>query len=164
MAASHKGSFRPKNKDKYRGNSENITYRSGWELSCMMKFDNNPNVLEWSSETVVVPYRSEVDRLIEQRTGRRKIVHKYFIDFYVKLKQKDGKTVQKLIEVKPYGETIEPDRKRYKGRNAAQRYATDVKKWLINKAKWTAAKTFAANRGMDFEIYTEKKIYGQKDN
>ena len=49
----YKGKFRPKNPQKYRGDPTKIIYRSLWERNCMRYFDENPNVLKWSSEEVI---------------------------------------------------------------------------------------------------------------
>ena len=50
-------------------------------ISYIMSFlDNNTNVLEWSSEEHIIPYRSPLD-------GK---VHRYFPDFFVKKNYKDS--------------------------------------------------------------------------
>ena len=49
------------------------------------------NVLEWGSEEVIIPYVLPWD-------GR---VHRYFPDFYMKVKQASGTTKKFIIEVKP---------------------------------------------------------------
>ena len=77
----HQGKFKPINPTKYLGDPTNIIYRSSWERQCMIYFDNNPNIIQWGSEEVVIPYRSPLD----------KRVHRYFVDFVVKAKTKDGK-------------------------------------------------------------------------
>ena len=82
----HRGRFNPKNPEKYRGDVTAIVYRSGYEVKFMNWCDKNSDVTEWNSEEVVVPYRSPMDNK----------VHRYFIDFYIKV---NGK--QYLIEVKP---------------------------------------------------------------
>ena len=52
----YKGKFIPTNPKKYIGDSNNIIYRSMWERRCMKYFDNNPGVLQWSSEEIAIPY------------------------------------------------------------------------------------------------------------
>ena len=52
----YKGKFTPENPSKYAGDSNNIIYRSMWERRCMKYFDNNPSILQWASEEVVIPY------------------------------------------------------------------------------------------------------------
>jgi hypothetical protein len=64
----------------------------------MQKLDEHPDVLEWSSEEVVIPYRSPID-------GK---VHRYFVDFWVKKKDRSGNIICDLIEVKPFSQTKPP--------------------------------------------------------
>jgi hypothetical protein len=78
----HQGKFKPRNPEKYRGDVNNITYRSSWELKLLMRLDNHQDVVYYSSEETVIPYRSPIDSK----------THRYFVDFLVKVKQKDGKT------------------------------------------------------------------------
>ena len=99
MARDYKqGFFRPMNPKKYRGDPTNIVYRSGWEKVVMKNLDENSSVIAWSSEEVVIPYKSPVD-------GR---VHRYFVDFYVETIQADGSKKTLLLEVKPKAQTLEP--------------------------------------------------------
>ena len=86
--ATHKGRYRIINAAKYRGNINEISYRSSWEFKFMRWCDSNPSVLEWGSETVIIPYRSPVDNNI----------HRYFVDFYIKIKDKDNKVLKYLTE------------------------------------------------------------------
>ena len=60
----YKGKYRPTNISKYKGDPTNVIYRSGWERYCFSWLDNNPNIKEWSSEEVVVPYYYDVDKSI----------------------------------------------------------------------------------------------------
>ena len=57
----------------------------------MVYCDLNENILEWGSEEIAIPYRSPIDNR----------VHRYFPDFYVKLKETTGKIKKYIIEVKP---------------------------------------------------------------
>ena len=83
---SYKGKFRPKNYKKYKGDPTNIVYRSLWELKFMRYCDSSKNIVSWCSEEVVIPYMSPTDRR----------VHRYFPDFYIKVKESTGKVVEKL--------------------------------------------------------------------
>ena len=94
--------------------------------------DSNSNILEWSSEEVIIPYKSPID-------GK---FHRYFVDFWVKQKNTKGEIVEKLIEIKP------------------KKYVTEVKSWGINSAKWEAAKKVCDKRGWEFVILTEDHIHG----
>ena len=57
----------------------------------MVYCDNNESVIEWGSEEVVIPYKSPWD-------GR---IHRYFPDFYCKIRKHDGSVERLIIEVKP---------------------------------------------------------------
>ena len=77
----YKGRYKVTNPKKYKGDLSEIVYRSSWELKFMRWCDFNKSVLEWGSETTIIPYKSPVDSK----------VHRYFVDFYIKVKSKDGK-------------------------------------------------------------------------
>jgi len=81
----YKGKFVPIEPGKYKGNPRNIIYRSMWERQCMVYFDRNENVIEWSSEEVVIPYVSPWDNKI----------HRYYPDFLVKVKK--GQVIETRI-------------------------------------------------------------------
>lgn len=142
----NKGKFKPLNPQKYKGDPTNIIYRSHWELMLMSRFDRNPNVLQWSSEEVVIPYRSPID-------GK---VHRYFTDFWVKkINKSDGKVTETLIEVKPFNQTHPP--KPVKGK-PTRRMLNEIATWGVNEAKWKAAKVYCANRGWKWQIMTEYEL------
>jgi hypothetical protein len=147
MAATYKGFFRPLNPQKYKGDPTNIVYRSRWELLVMSRFDKDPNVIWWSSEETIIPYRSPVDKRI----------HRYYVDFAVRLKTTDGKTKTLLIEVKPLKQTKPPEvadgRKR-----RSKKYLNEVMTWGVNSAKWAAAREYCKDRGYEFVLMTEKEI------
>ncbi len=88
---SYKGKYRPSNPEKYRGDYTNIVYRSLWELKFMKYCDSNENILEWGSEEIVLPYVSPIDNRY----------HRYFPDFYIKVKERGGKIKKYVIEIKP---------------------------------------------------------------
>lgn len=140
----YKGRFQPKNYKKYKGDPTNIIYRSLWELRAMKYFDENPNVLEWQSEEIAIPYVSPVDNR----------VHRYFPDFIVKVRQPDGKTKTLMLEVKPAVQTKEPKKKK----RITQKYITEVTTWGVNQAKWKYAKEYCLDRGWEFKLVTEKEL------
>lgn len=143
--ATYKGRYSPLNPQKYKGNPTNIIYRSGWERKFMVWCDNNPSILEWGSEETVIPYISPFDKKI----------HRYFVDFYIKVKKSDGKVACYLIEIKPKKYTVEPVRK--PTRKTKQWYS-DVQTWGINSAKWRAATEYAKDRNWQFMILTEDHL------
>ena len=141
---SYKGKYRPNNPLKYRGDYRNIIYRSLWELKFMKYCDSNQNILEWGSEEFWLPYRSPLDNK----------VHRYFPDFYIKVRETTGKINKMIIEVKPKRQCIEPKRPKKKTRG----YIYEVREYARNQAKWKAAKTFCLDRGYDFKILTENEL------
>lgn len=143
---SYKGKFRPINPDKYRGDSNNIIYRSLLERRFMTFCDTNPNVLEYASEEFFVRYYSPVD----------KKYRRYFPDFWIRYKNSKGVIIEKVIEVKPFSQCSppKPDLKQRKPR----RYLNEMKTYLINTAKWDAAKKLCEENNMEFEILTEKEL------
>lgn len=144
----YKGVFRARNPKKYKGDASNIIYRSRWELKLMMHLDEHPDVLEWSSEEIVIPYRSPID-------GR---MHRYFVDFYVKKKNPNGKIESVLIEVKPLAQTKAPEVTVTKGQKPTRRYINEVMTWGVNSAKWQAAEEYCKDRNWKFVIMTEREL------
>lgn len=140
----YKGKFRTKNPAKYAGDIQNIVYRSLWELKFMKWCDENPSVEQWGSETVIVPYISPVDKKI----------HRYFVDFYIKIKDKNGNLNKYLIEIKPERFTKPPDISKKKTKN----FINEVFQYGVNEAKWKAAFEFCQDRNMKFMILTEKDL------
>lgn len=143
------GFFKPMNPEKYRGDSTKIVYRSSWELRLMSHFDTHHDVIWWSSEEKIIPYRSPVD-------GR---IHRYFVDFVINIKNKQGKFETVMIEVKPKAQTQEPK----KQKKITKRYINEVFTYGVNQAKWKAAEEYCADRGWRFMIMTEEQIFGKKE-
>jgi hypothetical protein len=107
--------------------------------------DGNPNILEWSSEEIAIPY-------IKPTTGR---VHRYYPDYWVKYKNKAGQIVEEIWEVKPDNQTKQPTRR---GKRQKQQLFETLQ-WEVNKAKWKAAKTFCDKHGFVFRIITEGQMF-----
>lgn len=140
------GLFTPKNPSKYSGNVDNIVYRSSWEKRLMKHLDLHPDVLQWCSEEkgCIVPYQSPLDNKI----------HRYFIDFWVKLRTKEGNIEELLIEVKPRKFTQKPAPRKRK----TKKYQQEMAQYATNLAKWDAAEKWAKRRGMKFVILTEETL------
>lgn len=141
----YSGVYKPVNPEKYRGNPTRIIYRSMWEKKFMIFCDHNSSIIEWGSEEIFIPYRSPID-------GR---VHRYYPDFYIKVKTKDGKYEKYIIEVKPKRQTIKPNDKP-KRKTAA--WKREVLTYIKNRAKWDAAEDFCDDRQMKFKILTEDHL------
>jgi hypothetical protein len=135
----YSGKYKVKNPSKYKGDHTNVVYRSLWEKHVMKWCDEQSDIVQWSSEEVVIPYLYEVDNKI----------HRYFMDF--KIKFKSGKTI--LVEVKPNKETKVP-----KGDKRTKRYLNEAMTYVKNQNKWKAAAEFAKDNGWGFEIWTEKEL------
>lgn len=138
------GIFCIKNKNKYKGKLPCI-YRSGLELKAMRWFDNNPNILSWGSESVVIPYLSPLD-------GR---LHRYFVDFVLSLKDKNGAITKYLIEVKPEKQTMPPIESK---RKKASTMLYENAQYVVNRAKWDAAEQYCKKNNLRFLVLTEKHI------
>lgn len=139
----HQGLFKPNHPEKYKGDPTNIIFRSSWEINFMLQLDRDPNVIEWGSETIVIPYVSPIDNRY----------HRYFTDFTYKKKEK-GKVVTHIVEIKPKAKCSPP--KLQKG--ITKSYAYNVQEWAVNSAKWDAAKEYCVKRGWKFEILNEENL------
>ena len=142
--ATYKGIYRPKNPQKYVGDHKNIIYRSSWECRVMTWLDNNPNIISWASEELIVPYISPVDNRW----------HRYFPDFLVKVKTKTGETKTLMLEVKPKRQTKPPAPQKRK----TKQYINEVATWGVNQAKWKAATEYCMDRGWEFKVLTEDHL------
>ena len=132
----YKGKFRPQNPKKYKGDYTKIIYRSGWELKFMNYLDRQPDVISWSSEEVIIPYKSPIDNKF----------HRYYPDFWVKTLKGES-----LIEIKPKRQTL-PPKENPKHR---RRYLKEVKTWGINSAIFAAAEQFCKSKGWEWRIITD---------
>ena len=119
---SYSGKFKPKNYKKYKGDPTKIYYRSLWERRFMVYCDNNPNIIEWGSEEIIIPYRSPVDRK----------VHRYFPDFYIKYRTSTGDVKREIIEVKPKSQCFPPK----EPKRVTKKYRQKVLTYIINQAKF----------------------------
>jgi hypothetical protein len=141
---SYKGKYSPSFPKKYKGDPTNIIYRSLWERKFMKYCDLNENILEWGSEEIALPYISPVDNR----------VHRYFPDFYIKVKESTGQIKKYIIEIKPKKQTIEPKVQKKKTRG----YIFEVVEYAKNQAKWKAAKEFCKDRMWEFKVLTEEDL------
>ena len=144
----YKGKYIPINPKKYVANSSQIIYRSLWERKLMVYCDRNDNIKEWGREEVIVPYRAP-------RDGK---MHRYFPDFYMKVKQTNGTHKKFIIEVKPKAQCKEPTKT---PKRKTRKWYKEVQTWGINQAKWKSATDYCENRGMEFKILTEDHLNPQ---
>lgn len=148
---SYKGRFKPKCPEKYKGDPTKIIYRSLWELKVFRRCDEHPDIVEWQSEEIAIPYLNPV----KGKTSR------YFPDVIVKKKLGENKYETIMIEIKPKKQTMPPDpvnkNKTPTGR-ISRRYLNEAATYAINEAKWIAAKKYCDQRGWSFMIFTEDEI------
>jgi hypothetical protein len=140
MATYNQGTFEPKNPDKYVG-SYPITYRSSWELTFMNVCDQHPNIEQWASESIKIPYRDPF-------TGK---IRNYIPDFFIIYSDKNGARHAEIIEIKPLSQSI-PE---------AARSKKDQEAVMLNEAKWQAAYEWCKTQNVKFRIMTEKQLYRQ---
>jgi len=138
----YSGKYKVVNTHKYKGDFNNVIYRSHWEKMVFQWCDNNQAVKEWSSEETVIPYYYDVD----------KKYHRYFVDLKIVMKEK---TI--LVEIKPEKETVPPV-----GEKRTKRYINEGLTYIKNMNKWEAANEYAKDRGWEFQIWTEKTLQEMK--
>ena len=134
----YSGTFKPRNPQKYIGDHTKIVYRSTWECRYMDWLDRNDDVMSWASEELIVPYVSPVD-------GKR---HRYFPDFLVKIRTKNGKLKTLMVEIKPLKQSRPPEKKK----RITKQYITEVTTWGVNRAKWKAAIDYCKDRKWEFVV------------
>lgn len=110
----------------------------------MVHLDENPNVIGWSNEEIIIPYLSPVD-------GRW---HRYFPDFFVKVKNRQGIEESLILEVKPKSQASPPKMKS----RVTRQYIQEVANWGVNEAKWKAATEYCKDKNWKFNIITEDHL------
>jgi len=110
----------------------------------MSWLDLNDNIISWASEEVIIPYISPVDNRY----------HRYFPDFLVKVKTREGTTKTMMLEVKPKKQTRPPEPQKRK----TKQYINEVVTWGVNQSKWKAAEEYCLDRGWEFKILTEDHL------
>ena len=59
------GKYDVRNINKYKGTLP-VFYRSSWEHRVFYFLDHNPSIIEWASETIVIPYKSQIDNKVQK--------------------------------------------------------------------------------------------------
>lgn len=134
----YRSTYNPKNIKKYVGDHTKINCRSLWERNVCKFCDENDSITKWSFEELVIPYLNPIDKKI----------HNYFPDFLIQFKNKTG-TKSWMVEVKPKKQT-------YLKENASKKEKIT---WIINDAKWKAAKAYCDKNGLEFKLLTEKELF-----
>lgn len=141
MSRFAQGKYNLQNPDKYVGN-RTPTYRSSWEFAFMRFCDSHPNVNKWASEAIKIPYRNPF-------TGKYTI---YVPDFFISYVDANGKSHAEVIEVKPLNHTIKEKLGRSKSNQAH---------YVLNQAKWEAARAWCKQQNITFRIVSEEDIFHQ---
>ena len=141
MAKYAQGKYNLKNPEKYIG-GRTPTYRSSWEFAFCRMCDTNENITKWASESIRIPYRHPF-------TGKYTI---YVPDFFIVYGDRTGKQHVELIEVKPANHTF----KEQLGRSQANKAH-----YVVNQAKWAAARQYCKQKGMYFRVVNEQDIFHQ---
>ena len=81
-------------------------------------------------------------------------MHRYFPDFYLKVKEQNGTIKKYVIEVKPLKQTVEPQ----PPKRRTKKYLYEAMEYAKNQAKWKAAREFCEDRRYEFKIITEKEL------
>jgi len=140
MAKYANGFYQITNPGKYVG-KKTPHYRSGWEHTFMRFCDNNPNVLQWASESIHINY-------VNPFTNRPTI---YVPDFFIVYVDKSGAKKAELIEIKPSSQSALESAKSTRDQAAA----------VLNMYKWQAAQAWCKNQGITFRVVTENDIFHQ---
>jgi len=128
------------NPDKYVGKGKPM-FRSSWEFKVMQMFDTNPNITNWASESLKIPYQNPF-------TGKYTV---YVPDFVVTYVDAKGNRKAEIIEVKPAKETFLEQAKSQRAKAAV----------ALNTYKWAAAHAFAKQHGMTFRVLTEQNLFNK---
>ena len=141
MSRFAQGKFSLKFPEKYMG-GRSPTYRSSWEFAFMKMCDENSAITKWASESIKIPYRNPF-------TGKYTI---YVPDFFIVYNDRSGKEHVDLIEVKPSQQTFLED---------TGNSRTNKAHFILNQAKWSAAKSFFKQKGITFRVINEQDIFHQ---
>jgi hypothetical protein len=147
------GYYKINNLEKYIGDPTKIIYRSSWEYRFCRYCDETEEVLKWSSEPYPIKYISPLD----------KKQHEYYVDFYMRLKT-DNAEQDYLVEVKPEASLKKPVFEGLQTMKRLKNFNYAAQTWLVNCAKFAAAKTHAESMRRKFVIVTEEFLFKQEKN
>jgi hypothetical protein len=143
------GYYQLANPQKYIGDPSKIIFRSSWEKRFATYCDHNEKILAWASEPVQIPYLNPIDQVVKP----------YNVDFYLKVQTEDGYK-EYIVEVKPSRQLQKPNSPT--GRmtpKKMQSYTNAMKTYIVNLAKFQAAKAYAVGRGWEFIVVTESYLF-----
>jgi len=118
-----------------------IIYRSSWENKFCIYCETNASVIKWSSEPFEIKYWNPI----------KEKYSKYHPDFFMLLD--NGKKL--VIEVKPDAQIRKPILPKRKTVKTVKNYKFLSEQYILNMAKFAAAKVWCESRGYTFKIITE---------
>ena len=140
-----KGRFIPRHPEKYIGNVGAIFFRSSWEYRFMAWADMNNAVIRWGSEEIAIPYINPIKKDLQ---GNNKI-SRYFPDFIMLTQAPNGALKKVIVEIKPKKESVLNEKSSDRDKMA----------YVVNMAKWEAARAFALKNGAEFVVLTEEQLF-----
>jgi hypothetical protein len=147
------GYYKPENLEKYTGDPTKIIYRSSWEYKFCRYCDLTPEIIKWSSEPFPIQYFDPIQQ--KQRS--------YFVDFYIRVKTRDEKEKDYLVEVKPKAKLRPPILEAKKTLKNVKEYNYLMEEFINNKAKKDAAEEFAKKINYKYMIVTEEFLWKQNN-
>ena len=150
---SYKGWYKILNNDKFikpidehmqSYKNGHIYYRSSLELKAFRYADFNKHIVKFSIEPYAIKYLKPSD-------GK---IHRYYIDLFLVFSTGD----KFMVEIKPKSETIEPKKPKSKTTKSLLRYQQAMLTFVINQAKWQAARVFAEANDMRFVVLTDEDL------
>jgi len=153
-----------KHPEKYVNKSnKDLRAMSGLEISFFTRFDNNPNVLKWASEEVIIPYPKPI---FESTTGRvlRYEKRRYITDVWLLVKNNKGEMVEVIAEIKPLSQVNKPEAPKKQTPKAMRGYINSYMIWMVNQMKWKFAikaveEMRRKGKKITFQILTETKMF-----
>ena len=166
------GYYKIQNPKKYMGDPNLIIYRSSWEFSFCKWCDFTPSVQKWSSEPLKIKYYDRISKLDELKKAGLDPnnpvnwkIRNYNLDFWVKVQKADDLIEEWFIEVKPKNKLFRPKPPKAEAKlKEVRRFNFQAKEFLINEAKFMAAKKWVSEREMQtgitskFYIFTEDEL------
>ena len=162
----HQGNYIPQNKDKVlKLNTQGgVYYRSSWEQKIMLWLDMKSEVFQWGAECLEIPYQ-----MTHFDNGDMKLKsHRYYPDFFYRMRLSDGTLKEVVVEVKPMkeykmvqdlneGRMTIPEKG---GVKKLKSFEYDLKMAYKNKMKWETMINWCNKKGYDFIIITEQHLKG----
>ena len=156
------GYYIVQNLDKFIGDPSKVFYRSSWEKAFCVYADLNERVKKWGLENVVIPY--------QDANGR---IHRYIPDFYMEVvyPNQPDRLDKIVVEIKPReeitpkfldkttGGIIPPERYlKKKTLKALENYEYALKTYQKNLYKWTKARHWCKQNGMQFLLMGKEDL------